>query len=107
MRNASFDAELSRKGGKTSLKGMLDESEDGVLGVYAGVVSRSPEIRAAVEARPFLEDEAFRPVRVTVSVGTAGTASYPVDPDALLARADAACYRAKEGGRNRVEADAA
>jgi PleD family two-component response regulator len=40
-------------------------------------------------------------------VGTAGTASYPVDADALLARADAACYRAKEGGRNRVEADAA
>jgi PleD family two-component response regulator len=45
-------------------------------------------------------------LRVTVSVGTAGTSEYPVDPDALVARADAACYRAKEGGRNRVEADA-
>jgi len=64
-------------------------------------------VRAAVEARPFLEDETFRPVRVTVSVGTAGAAEYPIDPDELLARADAACYRAKEAGRNRVEAAAA
>jgi diguanylate cyclase len=64
-------------------------------------------VRAAVEERPFLEDEAFHPVRVTVSVGTAGTSGYPIEPDALLARADAACYRAKEAGRNRVEAAAA
>jgi diguanylate cyclase (GGDEF)-like protein len=64
-------------------------------------------VRAAVESRSFVEDELPGPVPVTVSVGTAGTASYPVNPDALLARADAACYRAKEGGRNRVEADAA
>ena len=64
-------------------------------------------LRAAVEARPFLEGELYRPVHVTVSVGTAGASTYPVEPDALLARADAACYRAKEAGRNRVEAAAA
>ena len=64
-------------------------------------------LRAAVEARPFLEGELYRPVRATVSVGTAGTSTYPVEPDVLLARADAACYRAKEAGRNRVEAGAA
>jgi len=62
-------------------------------------------IRAAVVERPFLGRELSRPVAVTVSVGTAGSTGYPVDPDALLARADAACYRAKERGRNRVEAD--
>jgi diguanylate cyclase (GGDEF)-like protein len=63
-------------------------------------------IRSAVAERPFLEGDLHRPAEVTVSVGTAGTASYPVDPDGLLARADAACYRAKERGRNRVEAEA-
>jgi diguanylate cyclase len=63
-------------------------------------------IRAAVAERPFLEGELKSPVRVTVSVGTAGESDYPIDPDALLARADGACYRAKERGRNRVEAAA-
>jgi diguanylate cyclase (GGDEF)-like protein len=64
-------------------------------------------IRAAVEEHPFLENEPYHAVRVTVSVGTAGSTSYPIEPDVLLARADGACYRAKERGRNRVEAAAA
>jgi diguanylate cyclase (GGDEF)-like protein len=63
-------------------------------------------IRAAVAERPFAATEAHPAVAVTVSVGVAGTAAWPVDPDTLLARADAACYRAKERGRNRVEAEA-
>ena len=64
-------------------------------------------IRSAVASRAFLEGELTPPVHITVSVGTAGTSAYPVEPDALVARADAACYRAKELGRNRVEASAA
>jgi diguanylate cyclase (GGDEF)-like protein len=63
-------------------------------------------IRTTVADRPFLANEAHRGVSITVSVGVAGVVAGPVDPDALLARADAACYRAKEGGRNRVEAEA-
>jgi diguanylate cyclase (GGDEF)-like protein len=62
-------------------------------------------VRAAVAERPFLANEAHRGVSITVSVGVAGGADWPADPDALLARADAACYRAKEAGRNRVEAE--
>jgi diguanylate cyclase len=62
-------------------------------------------IRAAVAERPFVANESHSAVAVTVSVGVAGAATWPVDPEALLARADAACYRAKEGGRNRVEAE--
>jgi diguanylate cyclase (GGDEF)-like protein len=62
-------------------------------------------IRAAVAERPFSGVDPHAPVSVTVSVGTTGTSVFPTDPDALLARSDAACYRAKEGGRNRVEAD--
>jgi diguanylate cyclase (GGDEF)-like protein len=62
-------------------------------------------VRAAVADRPFLANEANHGVSITVSVGVADAVAGPVDPDALLARADAACYRAKEGGRNRVEAE--
>jgi diguanylate cyclase (GGDEF)-like protein len=62
-------------------------------------------IRAATAERPFVANESHPTVAVTVSVGVAGAATWPVDPDALLARADAACYRAKEGGRNRVAAE--
>ena len=62
-------------------------------------------IRAAVAERPFAASDGHPAVPVTVSVGVAGTAEWPIDPDALLARADAACYRAKEGGRNRVESE--
>jgi len=62
-------------------------------------------IRAAVEERPFAATASHSAVTVTVSLGVAGTAAWPADPDALLARADAACYRAKEGGRNRVESE--
>jgi diguanylate cyclase (GGDEF)-like protein len=64
-------------------------------------------IRAAVEERPFAPTASHSAVAVTVSLGVAGTAAWPADPDALLARADAACYRAKEGGRNRVESEIA
>ena len=44
-------------------------------------------------------------VAVTVSLGVADTAAWPIEPDALLARADAACYRAKEGGRDACVVD--
>jgi len=62
-------------------------------------------IRAAVAERPFVASDSHPEVAVTVSLGVAGTTASRIDPDALLARADAACYRAKEGGRNRVEAE--
>jgi len=62
-------------------------------------------IRAAVAERPFVASDSHPAVAVTVSLGVAGTAAWPIDPDVLLGRADAACYRAKEAGRNRVEAE--
>jgi diguanylate cyclase len=64
-------------------------------------------IRVGVAERAFAASDAHREVAVTVSLGVAGTAASSIDPDALLGRADAACYRAKEAGRNRVEAETA
>jgi diguanylate cyclase (GGDEF)-like protein len=59
-------------------------------------------IRVAVAERGFAASDAHPEVAVTVSVGVAGTTAWPVDPDALLAAADAACYQAKARGRNQV-----
>ena len=59
-------------------------------------------IRAAVAERPFPATEARPMVTVTVSVGVAGSSNWPIDPHALLASADAACYKAKARGRNQV-----
>jgi diguanylate cyclase (GGDEF)-like protein len=61
-------------------------------------------IRAAVAERPFAATEARPMATVTVSVGVAGSSDWPIDPNALLASADAACYKAKAHGRNQVTA---
>jgi diguanylate cyclase (GGDEF)-like protein len=42
-------------------------------------------------------------VSVTISIGVAVCGPGPLDTDALIGRADAALYAAKEGGRDRVE----
>jgi diguanylate cyclase (GGDEF)-like protein len=49
-------------------------------------------------AVPAVEEE----VRVTVSIGLATSDGSETEAKALIARADAALYRAKRGGRNRV-----
>lgn len=67
----------------------------------AGAWRVAEKIRAAVEALcPVVGDA---PLTVTVSVGCA-TGLLPSDPiDDLVRAADEAMYRAKQGGRNRVE----
>jgi diguanylate cyclase (GGDEF)-like protein len=56
-------------------------------------------VRAAFEAAGV--QIAGRAMAATVSIGVAA-AQAPASVDQLIARADAALYRAKEGGRNRV-----
>jgi diguanylate cyclase (GGDEF)-like protein len=63
--------------------------------------SLAERVRAAIADRPFPATEVAA-VTVTASLGTSGATRYPVAPDELLTRADAACYRAKQQGRNRV-----
>jgi diguanylate cyclase len=62
-------------------------------------------IQAAVGGEPFTGRSSDPPLALTVSVGVAGAAGHDDDPGGLVARADAACYRAKGLGRNRIEAD--
>lgn len=58
-------------------------------------------IRREIEAR---RDKSLPPYTVSLGVAlTQGGAATPADLEALLAQADAALYRAKQGGRNRSE----
>jgi two-component system, cell cycle response regulator len=67
----------------------------------------APEIAAAVAQRLF---DAVEPpfelggqtVRITISLGVAVASSAQADPTELVARADAALYRAKQAGRARI-----
>ncbi|MBP2648854.1 MAG: diguanylate cyclase [Gemmatimonadetes bacterium] len=72
--------------------------------------TRAPEaaavaerVRRAVADDPLGRDANAEPIDLTISVGCATAEPAPELPDDLLHRADAACYRAKALGRNRVE----
>jgi two-component system cell cycle response regulator len=57
-------------------------------------------LRRAIVDEPF--HAAGREITVTVSIGVAAYSSTADTPDALIREADAALYRAKQAGRNRV-----
>ncbi|MHC4779057.1 MAG: GGDEF domain-containing protein, partial [Planctomycetota bacterium] len=59
-------------------------------------------IRSRIEKNKFRGDRS-QPISVTISIGVSSFAQGMASPSDLIASADAALYRAKEGGRNRVE----
>ncbi|MFI7598050.1 diguanylate cyclase [Actinoplanes sp. NPDC049681] len=61
-------------------------------------------LRASIADVPV--DTRIGPLPVTISVGTACLHADDPDVNAVLSRADAALYRAKSAGRNRVEGEA-
>ena len=63
-------------------------------------------VRHVVESDMFTYAPGRPPIIVTSSIGLAERGSG-MDADALMRRADHALYRSKDGGRNRVTADAA
>ncbi|MDE2017735.1 MAG: PleD family two-component system response regulator [Hyphomicrobiales bacterium] len=69
-------------------------------------VRAAERMRLSVETGPLAADDAGNPVHATVSAGLAAF-SDGLDAATFAARADAALYRAKETGRNRVERAAA
>jgi len=65
---------------------------------------RAERLREVVCAQPVILKDLS--INVTVSVGVASSPEpKPQDLESLLSAADKALYRAKEGGRNRVEAE--
>jgi diguanylate cyclase (GGDEF)-like protein len=97
------------------LVGRLGGEEFGVLLPHTGLVEAAAvaeRLRAQVASQqvpvstaswPARRSDAGRVAQVTVSVGVASTAEIGYVVDDLLASADAALYRAKAGGRDRVE----
>ncbi|BDG72212.1 PleD family two-component system response regulator [Roseomonas fluvialis] len=84
---------VARYGGEEFMVVMASAGEE-----EAGAVAE--RLRAAIAERPVPVPGAM--LNLTVSIGTAITRG-PVSADRLVAAADAALYRAKESGRNRVE----
>ena len=68
----------------------------------ADVKAVAEKIRIAVE-QAVVEIGPGRYARITASLGAVATDAHPVDQKGLVSLADAALYKAKAGGRNRVE----
>lgn len=66
----------------------------------AGAMIVAERIRASIESSPIPFEE--REIKATSSLGVAEYRPGVADCEELIAQADAALYRAKEGGRNRV-----
>lgn len=102
-----FSATVSRQLRQSDLLGRYGGEEfcvclPGISLVDAQLVAE--RLRAAVLAIPFATPQGT-PLHITVSLGLAHYAAgtLPVTVDEAMAQADAMLYRAKTGGRNRVE----
>jgi two-component system cell cycle response regulator len=85
---------ISRYGGEEFLVLLPRTNIDAALGI-------AERVRSAVASQPVMIGD--HPLPVTLSMGLSTTAEYPSEVEPLIAAADAALYRAKAAGRNRVE----
>jgi diguanylate cyclase (GGDEF)-like protein len=92
LRNIDLRA---RWGGEEFVALLLDSDREAGL-------HTAEKLRATVEAME-IDVGLEEPVRITISVGLACFPKDGADEQGLFQHADAALYRAKEGGRNRVE----
>jgi diguanylate cyclase (GGDEF)-like protein len=91
------DSALGRWGGEEFLAILSDCSHEDAL-------AAAERLRRAIADTPFSIGD--KSLAITASIGVATThAPHPASIDPLLATADDALYRAKRGGRNRVEGE--
>lgn len=83
----------ARYGGEEFISYLAETSTDGAL-------VAAERIRSAIEAHPFVLDDAS--VRVTISIGVSTAPQHGRSIKELVGEADRALYRAKESGRNRL-----
>jgi diguanylate cyclase (GGDEF)-like protein len=90
--------QVARYGGEEFLLLMPDTDADGAR-------RHAEALRRSVEAEPIDAGPGPEATRVTVSIGICAVTSPGEldEPEALVRAADEALYRAKNGGRNRVE----
>ncbi len=69
---------------------------------YAAAINAGERLRAAVANTPFAINDMKSEINVTMSVGVAGADDGQESAEILLRKADAALYKAKETGRNKV-----
>ncbi len=72
---------------------------------YGAAMSAGERLRAAVANSPFVIAEPKLEINVTMSVGIAGSDDGQETSEILFRKADAALYKAKETGRNKVVGD--
>ena len=89
---------FARTGGEEFALIVTDTTESALRDV-------AERFRLAVQNQPLLRSRET-PLSATLSIGLALSAPGQVDADALYSCADSALYRAKQNGRNRVEAAA-
>ncbi|SHH51628.1 sensor domain-containing diguanylate cyclase [Pollutimonas bauzanensis] len=99
-----FAAILGGQLRKTDVAGRVGGEEFAVMlrgADYAEAAAFARRLQQRIAAAPLLMSE--QPIVMTVSVGIAAMNASDADADLSLARSDMALYRAKEGGRNRIE----
>jgi diguanylate cyclase (GGDEF)-like protein len=66
-------------------------------------VRKAESIRLHVESNNFDNIVPGKTFKITISVGAASLPKHGTEPNTLVVAADKALYKAKEGGRDRVE----
>jgi diguanylate cyclase (GGDEF)-like protein len=98
LRRLSRDIDAPARYGGEELAVILPETDLG------GAILLAERMREAIEAMQVPGARGSGVLQVTASFGVAATPESEVEGEGLVAAADAALYRAKRAGKNRVEA---